>query len=355
MVSRGFAVRLVGAQLGRDERGALAVYGRAVRAAVSGVTEHELVWIVAWQSEEFLRTGDSRHALVGTGPYLVDKEDGSLHRIALVDAVTGAWEDNYRTRVKGQHIPGPVDELHDELRTVAGTRGRIHALRLLRRHVPAFGIGDAAAYVDALQGDLEPPAALLAQVAEALPLDTPSAAFGVTPVTGPNSPTDEPFPVPTLPGVPPHRRGRTARRYGRRLLGTFREVSAEYEDAPSIHEFTAPEPRPHEAELIAYLRGASVLTESASMDYDVLLGDGTTIGDVAVQSDGTWFWYSGLAHYVETYHLALDERFLAHAAARAWNPPRLGLAELLRLEEGHFDETGSGSGGYEPSACTAYT
>ncbi|MFI6495233.1 hypothetical protein [Streptomyces sp. NPDC050564] len=53
--------------------------------------------------QEYLRTGDARHALVGNGPYWVDKEDGILHQIAVVNAVAGAWESACLTRVKGSH------------------------------------------------------------------------------------------------------------------------------------------------------------------------------------------------------------------------------------------------------------
>jgi hypothetical protein len=52
MIAREFAVLLVEAQLERDYRAELAVYGRSVRVAVSHVREHSLGWIVAWQSED---------------------------------------------------------------------------------------------------------------------------------------------------------------------------------------------------------------------------------------------------------------------------------------------------------------
>ncbi|WP_406130229.1 YrhB domain-containing protein [Streptomyces canus] len=40
----------------------------AMRMAVVRVGEHELVWIVSWQSEEFVRTRNRGHMLVGNGP-----------------------------------------------------------------------------------------------------------------------------------------------------------------------------------------------------------------------------------------------------------------------------------------------
>lgn len=57
------------------------------------------------------------------------------------------------------------------------------------------------------------------------------------------------------------------------------------------------------------------------------------IGALSVQTDGPWFWYPDLPYYVETYHLALDDRFVAHVAASRWRPPQLSLRQLLALEE----------------------
>ncbi|MEU9336498.1 YrhB domain-containing protein [Streptomyces sp. NPDC048290] len=48
------------------------------RMAVSRVARHDLVWLVAWTSAEYLRTGDPRFAPARNGPYLVGRLDGSL-------------------------------------------------------------------------------------------------------------------------------------------------------------------------------------------------------------------------------------------------------------------------------------
>ncbi|MFI6492922.1 hypothetical protein [Streptomyces sp. NPDC050564] len=270
--------------------------------------------------------------MTGNGPYLVDQEEGSLHQIAVVDAVTAAWENDYLTRVKGQHLPGPVDALHDELRTIADMHGTAHALRLLRRRVPAFSIRHATAYTTALKAGLGPPAVLLALAVEALPRPTQPATFGVQTITGPHTPMAAPFPAPVLPSLAPHRRRQTAHRCGTRFVGAFRELTADVQ-APSIHDAAGLEPRALESEVAAYLRAASVPAVSGSVAYDVLRDDGTMICGLSLHSDGTWFWSSDLAYYVETYHLALDDRFLAHAAASGWKPPQLSLTELLALEE----------------------
>ena len=93
--------------------------------------------------------------LAGNGPYLVDRVDGGLHEIGVVSSVTGAWEDDYRGRIRGLPVRTAVDDLHDALRDVAITRGRMHAVRTLRRRVPVLSPAEAIEYVSALlEGDV---------------------------------------------------------------------------------------------------------------------------------------------------------------------------------------------------------
>lgn len=123
--------------------------------AVADVEEHELVWIVYWTSEEFVRTGNPEFMLVGNGPYLVDRVDGGLHRIGVVSAVTEAWEDDYRARIRGLPVRTAMDDLHDALREVAAIRGRMHAVRALRQRLPVLSPAEAIEYVSTLtEGDV---------------------------------------------------------------------------------------------------------------------------------------------------------------------------------------------------------
>ncbi|MFF2775495.1 YrhB domain-containing protein [Streptomyces sp. NPDC058052] len=167
MIERDAAVRTVEEELARDHRRESALGLTPLRMAVSSVRRHELVWIVCWTTEEYLRSRDPGSALVGNGPYLVDRVDGSLHQIGVVAAKTGAWEADYRARIRGEAARTAVDDLHDEVRAQTDARGRVHAMRALRRSVPALTHGQAAAYVTALRHG-EVPAPLLAVATEAL-------------------------------------------------------------------------------------------------------------------------------------------------------------------------------------------
>ncbi|MFE2586087.1 YrhB domain-containing protein [Streptomyces sp. NPDC059378] len=170
MIERDAAVQAVEEQLERDYQEWRTTDVDAMRMAVLDVREQELVWIVSWQSEEFVRTGNS--PLIGNGPYLVDRVDGGLHQIGVVSAHTGAWEADYRARIRGLPVRTAVDDLHDDLYSVAAARGRMHAARTLRQRLPMFSHAEAIAYVSALL-DGNAPAPLVAVATKELvePLD----------------------------------------------------------------------------------------------------------------------------------------------------------------------------------------
>ncbi|WP_313884366.1 YrhB domain-containing protein [Streptomyces cynarae] len=114
------------------------------------VKEHELVWIVYCTSAEFARTRNPEFMLAGNGPYLADRVDGGLHQVGVVSAVTGAWEDDYRARIRGLPVRTAVDDLHEVLREVAATRGRMHAVWTLRQRLPVLSPAEAIECVSTL-------------------------------------------------------------------------------------------------------------------------------------------------------------------------------------------------------------
>ncbi|MEU3393112.1 YrhB family protein [Streptomyces albidoflavus] len=160
-IGREAAVRAVEEHLGREYRQRRAAEADTMPMVVTGVEEHELVWIVSWTSEAFARTGDPRFLVLGNGPYLVDRVDGGLHRVGVVSALSGEWEADYRSRIRRLPVRTAVDDLHDALREVAAARGRFAAVGTLRGRLPVLPPPGALACVSALlEGD--PPARLLA-------------------------------------------------------------------------------------------------------------------------------------------------------------------------------------------------
>ncbi|WP_371656830.1 MULTISPECIES: YrhB domain-containing protein [unclassified Streptomyces] len=147
MIDREYAKRIAQEDLDRSYAG---------RLVVSGVEAHELVWIVSYQTEEYLRTRDPGQLLGGNGPYLVDRIDGGLHQIGPVSYATGEWEADYRQRIRKEPTRTAVDDLHDELRRATADQGRIIAMHLLRQRVPSLTHAEVIEYVTALQAGPAP-------------------------------------------------------------------------------------------------------------------------------------------------------------------------------------------------------
>jgi hypothetical protein len=182
VIDREAAVRIVEEELAREDERCAARGVHPVRTVVTTVEEHEPVWIVGRQSEEFVRTGSRDAMLIGVGPYLVDRVDGGLHRIGVLSAMGGDWEADYRVRIRGQTIRTAVDDLHDELRRAAAAHGTMTAVRVLRRRLADLTPAQALAYVRGLL-DGEVPAPLVAVAVQRLvePLDPVLAVTTVRP------------------------------------------------------------------------------------------------------------------------------------------------------------------------------
>ncbi|WP_250403513.1 YrhB domain-containing protein [Streptomyces cellostaticus] len=167
MIERETAIRVVEEELDREDQKWAALGVDPVRTRVTRVKEHELVWKVYWQSEEHARTQNPSAMLIGHGPYLVDRIDGGLHSIGVLSELQGAWEADYRVRIRGLAMRTPVDDLHDEIREAAAARGRVPAVRVLRHRLPMLSPPQALEYVHALLRT-DPPAHLVAVAVEQL-------------------------------------------------------------------------------------------------------------------------------------------------------------------------------------------
>src|SRR5262249_54996518 len=42
--------------------------------------ETDFGWVFFWSSKRYVETGESRYALAGNGPLIVDRRDGSIHK-----------------------------------------------------------------------------------------------------------------------------------------------------------------------------------------------------------------------------------------------------------------------------------
>lgn len=124
--------------------------------------------------------------------------------------------------------------------------------------------------------------------------------------------------------------------YADRILGEFRELQHGSPQGPSLIAAVRSEGDPHEEDLVRYLRAGSVIAATGSAVYDVLSPTNELIDRLHLLTDGEWFWHTDLAHYVERYHVPVDERFVAHARRRGWVPPHLSDDQLVQIADTFF-------------------
>ncbi|MEU6106547.1 hypothetical protein, partial [Streptomyces flaveolus] len=126
-----------------------------------------------------------------------------------------------------------------------------------------------------------------------------------------------------------------------RFIGEFRELEHGRPDGPSLHAAVRDEGDQDEQFLARYLSAATIVSMSGTAVHDVLSPGREFIGALSLLTDGQWLWYSDLAHYVERYHVILDERFMQHARNQDWIPPQLTPAELAAIDEAFHDDESS--------------
>ncbi|MCX5015026.1 YrhB family protein [Streptomyces sp. NBC_00555] len=151
MISKERAVELVESLLARERR--TWAWARLVpNLAVYHVEERSVGWLVYWSSAEFVRNPDRRSNLLG-GPYLVDREDGSIHFV-LGTAWTEDWEELYLWQVKGIRA---ADPLAAAVRRLSDSAGTAAAMQHLRKQAPRISLQEAKAYVTIVRDGNQPP------------------------------------------------------------------------------------------------------------------------------------------------------------------------------------------------------
>jgi hypothetical protein len=110
--------------------------------------------------------------------------------------------------------------------------------------------------------------------------------------------------------------------------GFFREMPHGEPSDPSLAEARQATPAHHEDRVVRYLEAGHVYMATPGPTPDVF-APGTMIGPPHYVTDGTFVWPGDLAHYVRTYHVRLDGRFLEHMLASGWTvPAEIDLAVL---------------------------
>ena len=147
---------------------------------VTGTEEHRLGWLVFIQGERYARTRAFSDMLIGTGYFLVDNLDGSLHHMhASADLVGGGWIDDYLEEVRGIERP---DLLRIQIGEFLRSGDRLAAIRAVRAVSAEMDPAAAKRYVDAVGAGAPIPD----DVEGRLPKSPPPMFAVRRPVTGPN-------------------------------------------------------------------------------------------------------------------------------------------------------------------------
>lgn len=116
-------------------------------------------------------------------------------------------------------------------------------------------------------------------------------------------------------------------------VGFFRELDHGSKRGPSLQKaVTAGRPWEDQAAAVAYLRAAPTYFATFGPTKDVIDPEHPIIDPPHFKTDGRFVWPLDLAHYVERYHVALPEAFVAHMRALDWQPPETVDLASLKVE-----------------------
>jgi hypothetical protein len=107
----------------------------------------------------------------------------------------------------------------------------------------------------------------------------------------------------------------------------FREFPFGTAGDPSMRDAMSPRPWEQQQEVLDYLRSGLVLGVTMGADLTDWFDppnkanpviEGRREGGATEMTDGTWFWYAGLIHFIEKYNVRVAEEFVRHAARQGW-------------------------------------
>jgi hypothetical protein len=118
-------------------------------------------------------------------------------------------------------------------------------------------------------------------------------------------------------------------------VGFFRELSDDPDEQltlPSLSGAVSESAQENELKIIEYLNNGICIASRGCYMTDVL--DPSSRAPLVAHSytDGTYFWRSDIAHYVEKYHLRLPPDFVRHMASMNWQLPAKEQVNVDLLE-----------------------
>jgi hypothetical protein len=125
----------------------------------------------------------------------------------------------------------------------------------------------------------------------------------------------------------------------------FREFPFGTLHDPSMREWVNDQPRDNQEKVVEYLRSGLILGVIMGADLTDWLDpphkanpiiEGQRRGGVTEMTDGIWFWYAGLIHFIEKYNISVSSEFVEHAARQNWRVNKEQIP-VARYELSYFE------------------
>src|SRR5262245_53802873 len=84
--------------------------------------------------------------------------------------------------------------------------------------------------------------------------------------------------------------------------------------------------------VIGYLRSGAVVIASMGYTRDLIADAFGVSGGSGIRTDGTYYWRSDAAEYVERYGVALPQDFIEHMRSLEWRCPKLTAERFLEID-----------------------
>jgi hypothetical protein len=125
----------------------------------------------------------------------------------------------------------------------------------------------------------------------------------------------------------------------------FREFPFGTAQDPSMHEAMSARPWQDQEHVLDYLRSGLILGVTLGADLTDWFDpphranpwiEARVVGGTTEMTDGTWFWYAGLIHFLGRYNVRVPEAFVHHAARQNWRVPKAAVS-AVRYECSYFE------------------
>lgn len=106
------------------------------------------------------------------------------------------------------------------------------------------------------------------------------------------------------------------------VFGIFSSMQ-ESESIKILNSLQSDSKRPHEDDILNYLRGGKQVFSTPGLARDVLSQNRVVIGPPDIFTDGAWAWSVELLYYIGQYHISIPNALLKRMEQLQWHCPNV--------------------------------